>query len=95
MPTDVPSSTPTNAPTDVPSVAPTNAPTDVPFGGTASQSSTYSTGVASLAIDGNLDTMWSGRSVTHTESELNPWWKYVLDREEIVGSIRVYNRGDS
>lgn len=65
------------------------------IGGTASQSSTYSTGVASLAIDGNLDAAYTGGSVTHTNGELNPWWKVVLDREEIVQRIRVYNRGDS
>merc|ERR1712238_234579 len=66
------------------------------FGGTASQSSNnnYPAAIASLAIDGNLDTMWSGGSVTHTDGEMNPWWKVVLDTEQIIGSIRVYNRGD-
>merc|ERR1719491_1277679 len=58
------------------------------FGGTASQSSGY---LASHAIDGDygtyngIDGDYGTRS--NTRYELNPWWKYVLDREQIVGSI--------
>mmetsp|Transcript_44712 Transcript_44712/g.50484 ORF Transcript_44712/g.50484 Transcript_44712/m.50484 type:complete len:390 (+) Transcript_44712:1-1170(+) len=65
------------------------------IGGTASQSSTYyGTPIASKAIDGNFNTNYSENSVSRTNNELNPWWKVVLDREEIVGRIRVYNRSD-
>merc|ERR1712226_1535919 len=66
------------------------------IGGTASQSSTSHGAEASRAIDSNLDNTWAGNSVTHTEGDddFDPWWKLVLDSEEVVGHIRVYNRGD-
>eukprot|EP00547_Thalassionema_nitzschioides_P008755 CAMPEP_0194227362 /NCGR_PEP_ID=MMETSP0156-20130528/42821_1 /TAXON_ID=33649 /ORGANISM="Thalassionema nitzschioides, Strain L26-B" /LENGTH=994 /DNA_ID=CAMNT_0038959841 /DNA_START=157 /DNA_END=3137 /DNA_ORIENTATION=- len=66
------------------------------IGGTASQSTTTHGAEASRAIDGNLDNTWAGNSVTHTEGDddFDPWWRLVLDSEEVLGHIRVYNRGD-
>eukprot|EP00547_Thalassionema_nitzschioides_P013359 CAMPEP_0194260402 /NCGR_PEP_ID=MMETSP0158-20130606/45493_1 /TAXON_ID=33649 /ORGANISM="Thalassionema nitzschioides, Strain L26-B" /LENGTH=1009 /DNA_ID=CAMNT_0039000491 /DNA_START=103 /DNA_END=3129 /DNA_ORIENTATION=- len=66
------------------------------IGGTASQSTTTHGAEASRAIDGNMDNTWAGNSVTHTEGDddFDPWWRLVLDSEEVLGHIRVYNRGD-
>eukprot|EP00548_Thalassiothrix_antarctica_P009548 CAMPEP_0194158756 /NCGR_PEP_ID=MMETSP0152-20130528/77447_1 /TAXON_ID=1049557 /ORGANISM="Thalassiothrix antarctica, Strain L6-D1" /LENGTH=1354 /DNA_ID=CAMNT_0038868245 /DNA_START=102 /DNA_END=4166 /DNA_ORIENTATION=+ len=63
-------------------------------GGVASQSSTSGGAVAERAIDGNKDQTFAGGSVTHTEKEQDPWWKWTLDQPEEVGSVTIYNRGD-
>ncbi|MBU2951462.1 discoidin domain-containing protein [Tamlana agarivorans] len=62
--------------------------------GTATQSSTYSSGAASLAIDGNTNGAWRGGSVTHTETEDNAWWDLVLDSESSIEEIVIHNRTD-
>jgi len=63
-------------------------------GGIASQSSTLYGANATRAIDGNKDQLWSGGSVTHTEEEIDPWWKWTLDQSEEVQGVVIYNRGD-
>lgn len=60
----------------------------------ASQSSTAYGGDASRAVDGNRDNAWSHRSVTHTDFQDHSWWKVDLEKEESVGTVRIYNRGD-
>ena len=60
----------------------------------ASQSSIAYGGEASRAVDGNRDNAWSHRSVTHTDFKDHSWWKVDLEKEESVGTIRIYNRGD-
>ncbi|RED94648.1 carbohydrate-binding protein [Marinoscillum furvescens] len=62
--------------------------------GTASQSSTGHGGVAERAIDGNTNGAWSGNSVTHTNSETNPWWEVALDTTYDIGDINIFNRTD-
>ena len=61
----------------------------------ASQSSIAYGGEASRAVDGNRDNAWSHRSVTHTDFQDHSWWKVDLAKEEGVGTVRIYNRGDS
>ena len=61
----------------------------------ASQSSTAYGGEASRAVDGNRDNAWNNRSVTHTDFQDHSWWKVDLAKEEGVGTVRIYNRGDS
>ena len=61
----------------------------------ASQSSIAYGGEASRAVDGNRDNAWSHRSVTHTDFQDHSWWKVDLEKEESVGTVRIYNRGDS
>ena len=61
----------------------------------ASQSSTAYEGEASRAVDGNRDNAWDNRSVTHTDFQDHSWWKVDLEKEESVGTVRIYNRGDS
>ena len=60
----------------------------------ASQSSTAYEGEASRAVDGNRDNAWNNRSVTHTDFQDHSWWKVDLEKEEGVGTVRIYNRGD-
>ena len=60
----------------------------------ASQSSIAYGGEASRAVDGNRDNAWNNRSVTHTDFQDHSWWKVDLEKEESVGTVRIYNRGD-
>ena len=60
----------------------------------ASQSSTYYDADASRAVDGNRDNVYRHHSVTHTNFEDHAWWKVDLAKEEGVGTVRIYNRGD-
>ena len=60
----------------------------------ASQSSTAYEGEASRAVDGNRNNAWNNRSVTHTDFQDHSWWKVDLEKEESVGTVRIYNRGD-
>ena len=61
----------------------------------ASQSSTAYGADASRAVDGNRDNDYGHRSVTHTNFQDHSWWKVDLAKEEGVGIVRIYNRGDS
>ena len=63
----------------------------------ASQSSTYFGGVASLAVDGNQ----TGTSATsnppdlqHTLNETQPWWQVDLGKKSNLSRIDIYNRTD-
>ena len=60
----------------------------------ASQSSTAYGGDASRAVDGNRDNDYGHHSVTHTDFQDHSWWKVDLEKEESVGTVRIYNRGD-
>ena len=60
----------------------------------ASQSSIAYGGDASRAVDGNRNNAWNNRSVTHTDFQDHSWWKVDLEKEESVGTVRIYNRGD-
>ncbi|WP_149303609.1 galactose-binding domain-containing protein [Pareuzebyella sediminis] len=66
------------------------------LGGTASQSSTYGNGVASLAIDGYTSgtSPWSA-DLQHTQSEVTPWWEVDLGAEYILENLKIFNRNDS
>ncbi len=60
----------------------------------ASQSSTAYGGDAARAVDGNRDNDYGHHSVTHTDFQDHSWWKVDLEKEESVGTVRIYNRGD-
>lgn len=51
-------------------------------------------GQAGKAVDGNTDGNWSNGSVTHTNSEANPWWEVDLGAMYDIEKIRVWNRTD-
>ena len=68
---------------------------NVALGATALQSSTYGSGVANLAIDGNTtgSSPWTP-DLQHTTNELTPWWEVDLGSEYILEEIRLFNRTD-
>ncbi|MBU2950602.1 discoidin domain-containing protein [Tamlana agarivorans] len=67
---------------------------NIALNGTASQSSTDYTGIASRAIDDNTDGAWASGSVTHTSAEDNAWWEVDLGDENEIDEIVVFNRTD-
>jgi hypothetical protein len=64
-------------------------------GGVATQSSTASGRVASLAIDDNTNGDYSGGSVTHTGNENDAWWLVDLGSTYSIEQIDLWNRTDS
>ena len=48
------------------------------------QSSTAHDGFASRAVDGNYKFHWSDKSCTHTNDEVDPWWRVDLGKEYII-----------
>jgi hypothetical protein len=70
-------------------------PINLALSGIATQSSTNYTAAASRAIDGNTDGIWANRSVTHTLTEDQPWWRVDLGEICAVSEIRIWNRTDS
>lgn len=69
--------------------------TNLARGRPASQSSTYnSDGPAWKAVDGNLDGVWSGGSITHTNFEAQPWWQVDLGAVLPIGQVVIHNRMD-
>ena len=61
----------------------------------ATQSSTAYGGNANRALDGNTNSSYSQNSITHTNFEKQAWWQVDLGRNEQVGLVRLFNRGDS
>ncbi|MCG8650027.1 MAG: discoidin domain-containing protein, partial [Pirellulales bacterium] len=62
--------------------------------GTATQSSTYQTAGAHLAIDNNTNGLFSGGSVTGTLTQQNPWWELALADDTEIDQINVWVRTD-
>ncbi len=46
------------------------------------------------AVDGNTDGAFFNNSVTHTQTEANPWWQLDLGASKSVSKIVVWNRTD-
>ncbi|KAL7393677.1 hypothetical protein ABVT39_014307 [Epinephelus coioides] len=63
--------------------------------GKASQSSLFEIGSPYNAIDGNRDGTWIKGSCSHTNNDMNPWWRLVLPGPTKVFSVKVTNRVDS
>ena len=67
------------------------------FGKETNQSSTYSNGVSSLSVDGNLEgTTPHGTSANlqQTNREDYPWWEVDLGQLSTLEKVRIYNRTD-
>ncbi len=65
-------------------------------GATASQSSTGSGGLASRAIDGNYNGLWSGGSVSHTSNDgTGTYWQVDLGSQRSITDITLFNRTDA
>ena len=59
----------------------------------ATQSSTAFSGVASRAVDGNINGSYNGNSVTHTNGNSNnPWWRVDLGNSFDINTINIFNR---
>lgn len=69
-------------------------PTNLALGKAATQSETYSTYVAGLAVDGNTDGVLSRGSVTIANYRANPWWQVDLGAAAAVNSVVVWGRTD-
>ncbi|MDF7799080.1 Ig-like domain-containing protein [Pontiellaceae bacterium B1224] len=63
--------------------------------GTATQSSTDYSAPASHAIDNNTLGVWAEGSVTHTDTEDQPWWRLDLGEECSINFVQLFNRIDS
>ena len=63
-------------------------------GGSATQSTTGSGGLASYAIDGVTDGAW-GSGITATAYAENSWWKVTLTSTYSISKVIVYVRTDS
>ena len=60
--------------------------------GTATQSSTAYEGYAKLAIDGSTDPHFSsGRSISHTAFNENPWWEVELAHPSRVDRLAIWS----
>ncbi len=74
------------------------APTNLALGKAAMQSSTYANGVASIAVDGDIDGSrgpWTNPSIQHTaQGDFQPWWKVDLGQVSDIQSIKLFNRTD-
>ena len=69
---------------------------NVARGGQARQSSTAFAGPPRLAIDGNTNGNFAAaKSVTHTNTETNPWWELDLKKSVPVDQLRIWNRTDN
>jgi len=68
--------------------------TNLALGRPATQSSTYDSGVASRAVDGNTYGAWGNNSVTHTDYNAQAWWQVELGAVQDISGIAVWNRTD-
>ena len=64
----------------------------------ASQSSTRSvfgvTALPSFAVDGSTNGAFLSQSLSHTNSEPQPWWQVDLAQSASISQVRIYNRTD-
>nr|BAK38714.1 F-type lectin [Oplegnathus fasciatus] len=59
--------------------------------GKATQSSLFSFGIAYNAIDGNRGSNWEDGSCSHTNNNINPWWRLDLRKTHKVFSVKITN----
>ncbi len=69
--------------------------TNVAAGKPSSQSSTGYGGTSDRGNDDNTNGDWSGNSITHTNTELNPWWQVDLQASYAIDRIEIWNRMNS
>ena len=50
---------------------------------------------ARVSVDGNLNSAWSGRSVTHTTKKENPWWEVDLGQSYEIEEVLLWNRTEA
>lgn len=69
--------------------------TNIAAGKPSSQSSTGYGGTADRGNDDNTNGDWSGNSIAHTNTELNPWWQVDLQASYAIDHIEIWNRINS
>ncbi|GAA0955757.1 hypothetical protein GCM10009554_64080 [Kribbella koreensis] len=74
--------------------APVSPYRNVALAASTTQSSVLDGGVPTRAQDGSTDGNWSSKSLSHTASELNPWWQADLGASKKLTSVVVWNRTD-
>ena len=62
------------------------------FGKQTDQGSVNFDGVSSRAVDGISNTDYYANSCTHTDRELNSWWRVDLGQVEQVSEIYLVNQ---
>jgi hypothetical protein len=75
-------------------IAPPVGSMNVAKGKPATQSSTAYGGLATRAVDGTTDGLWSSSSVTHTDLQAQPWWQVDLGYAHGVSQVVIYNRAE-
>ncbi len=70
------------------------APVNLALGKATSQSSELIGGVPGRAVDGNTNGDWEVGSVTHTDTQPQPWWQVDLGAVQQISSIQIWNRTD-
>ncbi|XP_066297331.1 uncharacterized protein [Branchiostoma lanceolatum] len=68
---------------------------NVALGKAANQTSTYGTGAASRAVDGDTNTTFDAGTCTHTQEEDNPTWWVDLGQSYTVERVVIFNRQDN
>ena len=68
--------------------------TNLAQGRVATQSSTGFSAPASRAVDGVTDGVFNNGSVSHTNSESQPWWQVDLSQTIAIDTIQIWNRTD-
>ncbi len=63
------------------------------------QSSTFGPGTSDGAVNGRIGQIfnyddWESNSVTHTKSEINPWWEVDLGDEYVLRELVIFSRMD-
>ena len=73
-----------------------NSPINLALGQATQQSSTRGNGVSSIAVDGDTEgtgNNWgSNPKITHTQTEVEPWWEVDLGQEADIEQVNIYNR---
>ncbi len=75
-------------------------PLNLAIGRKTVQSSTFGPGTSDGAVNGRIGQLfnyndWESNSVTHTKSEMNPWWEVDLGDEFVLREIVIYARKDA
>lgn len=61
----------------------------------ARQSSTGFGGDATLAVDGNTDGHWGGKSIIHTSNGAGEWWEVELPRTCTIDNVVLWPRSET
>ncbi|KAI5087934.1 hypothetical protein C0J45_22423, partial [Silurus meridionalis] len=70
-------------------------PENVALKGIATQSSLFQNYYAYLAIDGNRASSLYSYSCTHTDGQINSWWRVDLLAKYDISNVIITNRGDA